>query len=265
MKKIFLILLTTYCCNAFAQAPSPSVINSAGGSGSVPSGTNTITVFYNIGEPVISTISNGANAITQGFLQPDIVGIIGLNLTAFSSNESCFQNKDGKINLVLNTKPYDTCYVVYFWTPAFVCPGTNYACSSLDSLAPGSYSVTVKAFNNHANVNGIAADSVSFSFTITANTEPCQITVFSAFSPNGDGLNDAWIIEDIDQFPNNTVTIYNRWGNKLAGFTNYDNKNVAWKGESPAGTTVPNGTYFYVIELNNGTGYKKGWVEVTGR
>lgn len=264
MKKLTYLFIML-CFGAYSQAPTPQVINSAGGSGSVTSGTNTIDIFYNIGEPIITTINNGSNVITQGFLQPDIVGIIGLNFTALSSNESCLQKNDGKISLILNTKPYDSCYVVYFWTPSSVCPGTNYDCNMVDSLAPGSYSVTAKAFNNHDNVNGIAIDSVSYSFTITANTDPCQITVFSAFSPNGDGLNDAWVIEDIDQFPNNTVTIYNRWGNKLAGFTNYDNKNNAWKGESPAGTIVPNGTYFFVIELNNGTGYKKGWVEVTGR
>lgn len=263
--KSFSYLCILLSLGAYSQTLAPQVINSAGGSGSVSSGTNTIDIYYNIGEPIIATISNGTNAITQGFLQPDIIGIIGLNLTAFSSNESCLKKNDGKISLVLNIKPYDTCYVVYFWTPASVCPATTYTCNSLDSLAPGSYSVTVKAFNNHDSINGVAIDSVFFSFTITANTDPCQITVFSAFSPNGDGLNDAWVIEDIDQFPNNTVTIYNRWGNKLAVFTNYDNKNSAWKGESPSGNSVPNGTYFYVIELNNGTGYKKGWVEVTGK
>ncbi len=264
MKKLTFLFLIL-CFGSFAQTTTPQVINSAGGSGSVSSGTNTIDIFYNIGEPMITTITNGSNILTQGFLQPDIVGIIGLNLTAFSSNESCFEKKDGKINLVLNSKPYDTCYVVYFWTPSSLCPGTNYDCNMVDSLAPGIYSVTVKAFNDHDNVNGIAVDSVGFSFTITANPDPCQIQIFTSFTPNGDGINDTWVIEDIDQFPNNTVTIYNRWGNKLASYTNYDNKNNAWKGETPNGSTVTNGTYFYVIELNNGTGYKKGWVEVTGK
>lgn len=265
MKFFYIILSIAICYNTFSQSIKPAVINSAGGSGSVGTGTVAVDLIYNIGEPIITTISNNTNDLTQGFLQPDMFGSIGLNLTAFSSNESCFQNNDGKITLELNTKPYDTCYVLYFWTPSSVCSGTNYDCNSIDSLTPGNYSVIVKAFNNHSNANSMAIDSVPFSFTITANTDPCQITVFTSFTPNGDGINDGWIIGDIENFPKNTVVIYNRWGNKIASYSNYDNKNTIWKGQAPSGEIVPNGTYFYVIELNNGSGYKKGWIEVTGK
>ena len=79
MKKLtylFIMLSLGVYSQAQAQAPTPQVINSAGGSGSVTSGTNTIDIYYNIGEPIITTINNGSNVITQGFLQPDIVGTI---------------------------------------------------------------------------------------------------------------------------------------------------------------------------------------------
>jgi hypothetical protein len=38
-----------------------------------------------------------------------------------------------------------------------------------------------------------------------------------------------------------------------------------WNGKTQAGTDLPSGTYFYVIELENGNGIKKGWVELTGK
>lgn len=258
MKKLTFLFLIL-CFGSFAQSVAPQVINSAGGSGTVGTGTAAVQVFYNIGEPVIATVSDGTNAITQGFLQPDIVGEFGLTVSSLSSNESCLSKNDGKINITLNTQPTSAVTILYKWTPSALCPNDD--CSSMDSLTPGNYSVLVEAMDN----SSVVLDSVRLNFVITANTDPCQISVFTAFSPNGDGLNDAWIIQDIENFPNNTVTIYSRWGNKLAFYNNYDNKSNAWKGESPSGNIVPNGTYFYVIELNNGTGYKKGWVEVTGK
>jgi len=258
MKKLIYIFIVIGS-NVFSQSLSPQVINSAGGSGSVGTGTAAVQVYYNIGEPVINTIGNGTNLLTQGFLQPDILGNFGLNISPLFSNESCLGKNDGKINLILNTQPPSAITIKYIWTPHFICPGDN--CSSADSLAPGNYSIFIKALGSTGNI----IDSITKQFTIIANTDPCQITVFTAFSPNGDGLNDTWIINDIENFPNNSVHIYNRWGNQIIGINNYNNTNNAWNGQSSSGSVLPNGTYFYVIELNNGAGVKKGWVELTGK
>ena len=258
MKKL-IYLFIIIGCKAFSQSLSPQVINSAGGTGTISTGTNAIQVYYNIGEPVINTIGNGANLLTQGFLQPDILGKFGLNISPLYSSESCLGKNDGKINLMLNTPPPNAVTIKYIWSPHFICPGDN--CSRVDSLAPGNYSVFIKALDSGGNI----LDSVTKQFTITANTDPCQITVFTGFSPNGDGLNDTWIIENIENFPNNSVHIYNRWGNQIIGINNYNNTYNAWNGQSSSGSVLPNGTYFYVIELNNGAGVKKGWIELTGK
>ena len=258
MKKLIYIFIVIGS-NVFSQSLSPQVINSAGGYGTIGTGTNSIEVYYNIGEPVINTIGNGANLLTQGFLQPDVLGKFGLNISPLFSNESCLGKNDGKINLILNTQPSNAVTIKYIWSPHYICPTDN--CSSIDSLAPGNYSVVIKAIGSSGNM----LDSVTKQFTITANTDPCQITVFTAFSPNGDGLNDTWIIGNIENFPNNSVHIYNRWGNQIIGINNYNNTSNAWNGQSYNGAVLSNGTYFYVIELNNGAGVKKGWVELTGK
>ncbi len=253
----FLCLLTL---DVFSQSLSPQVINSAGGTGSVGSGTNAIQIYYNIGEPIITTVANGNNILTQGFLQPDIIGKIGLVVSPLVASESCLSKNDGKIKLTINTLPNNAGTVLYKWTPQSICPNDD--CSSLDSLAPGIYSVYIKVLD--MNNSNIVLDSVVQTFTIVANTEPCQITVYTAFSPNGDGLNDNWQITDIENFPNNKVNIYNRWGNTITRIVNYDNVNNVWNGTFN-GTVLPSGTYFYVIELNDGKGIKKGWVEITGK
>jgi len=240
----------------FAQI-SPQVINSAGGGGAV--GSTGVEVYYNIGEPIITTVSNSNHAITQGFLQPDIVGVFSLSVTPLFQSESCLNKKDGFISLILNSAPSTASQIVYVWTPASVCPAQN--CSSVDSLLPGTYSVVVKALNS----SGIVIDTVSTTYTITASTEPCQITVYNGFTPNGDGLNDSWIIENIENFPSNTVTIFNRWGNQLWSTNNYNNTSNVWDGKSKNGSVLTSGTYFYVIEIDNGSAIKKGWVELTGK
>lgn len=258
MKKLTYIFILIGC-KIYAQSLSPKVINSAGGNGSIGTGTAAVHVFYNIGEPVIATIGNGTNSLTQGFLQSDMLGNFGLNVSPLFSNESCLDKNDGKINLILNAQPSNAVIIKYIWTPQFICPNDN--CSNVDSLAPGNYSVLIKALSSTGNI----LDSITKQFTISANSDPCQISTFTGFSPNGDGLNDTWIIGNIENFPNNSVHIYNRWGNQIIGITNYNNANNSWNGQSSSGTVLPNGTYFYVIELNNGAGVKKGWVELTGK
>lgn len=74
-----------------------------------------------------------------------------------------------------------------------------------------------------------------------------KVKVFNGVSANEDGANDVFFIEDIDLFPNNEVKIYNRWGNQVYFKKGYKNE---WKGEWN-GKQLPDGTYYYIIELND--------------
>ncbi|MGI9542558.1 MAG: gliding motility-associated C-terminal domain-containing protein, partial [Cyclobacteriaceae bacterium] len=90
------------------------------------------------------------------------------------------------------------------------------------------------------------------------------LVIYNAFSPNGDNRNDVWIIEGIERFPNNTVKVFNRWGNLVWETQGYDNQR-AWGGESTEGIiigekVVPDGSYFYVIDLGDGSDRLSGYV-----
>jgi gliding motility-associated-like protein len=89
-----------------------------------------------------------------------------------------------------------------------------------------------------------------------------KIITYNSFTPNGDQINDLWIIDFITGLPDNKVQIFNRWGNLLWEKANYDNINVVWDGKIN-NSLLPNGTYFYVIKSNNVT-KKTGWVELSG-
>jgi len=90
----------------------------------------------------------------------------------------------------------------------------------------------------------------------------CNIETYTAFSPNGDNVNDTWIIDGIEGYNENTVYIYNRWGDLIRKIENYDNSTNVWDGTSTFGNTaVAAGTYFYIVEAN-GTKALSGWVNV---
>lgn len=98
------------------------------------------------------------------------------------------------------------------------------------------------------------------SVTVTVNT--CSLDdVTNAFSPNGDNVNDFWIINGIQSHPLNKVMIFNRWGDKMLDFTNYDNVNNVWDGKYK-GSTVASGTYYFIIEYHDTNEQKAGWIQV---
>ena len=84
-----------------------------------------------------------------------------------------------------------------------------------------------------------------------------ELLIPTGFSPNGDGTNDYWQIVGIDNYPNNTITIFNRLGIKVFSSTNYKND---WNGFFN-GKVVPDGTYFYELNLG-GNNIKKGYLYV---
>ena len=81
------------------------------------------------------------------------------------------------------------------------------------------------------------------------------LDVPNGFSPNSDGTNDYFVIDGISHYPGNILFVYNRWGNLVYKKSDYDNK---WDGTSNVSgiymsRELPNGTYFFILDLNNNT------------
>jgi len=90
-----------------------------------------------------------------------------------------------------------------------------------------------------------------------------DLIVYNGISPNGDGNNDSWKIKGIEKYPENTVNIFNRWGDKVREFANYNNTTRIWNGTNEQGEPLPNGTYYYILEVKN-VGVLKGWIFIRG-
>lgn len=99
--------------------------------------------------------------------------------------------------------------------------------------------------------NGICQTTIFVVEVITRD-----LIIYNGFSPNGDGVNDFFFIRNIDLFPNNRLSIYNRWGNRVYSAEGYEN---TYDGTFD-GHTLPDGTYFYTLEVNENR--YRGFLEI---
>ena len=90
----------------------------------------------------------------------------------------------------------------------------------------------------------------------------CLITTFvpEGFTPNGDGQNDFFVIPEAELYPNNKLTVYNRWGGVIFEASGYDN---TWNGTNEDGQELQDGTYFYTLDLGLGQEALTGFVYIS--
>ena len=114
----------------------------------------------------------------------------------------------------------------------------------VEGLAQGSYAVTIR------DNTGCTYEEV---FDISVNDVAC-LFIPSSFSPNGDDINDTWVIRNIELYPNVELRVFNRWGLDVFQDIGYSEP---WDG-TYRGNPLEPGTYYYVIDLNDGSPLYKG-------
>ncbi|MBK9424310.1 MAG: gliding motility-associated C-terminal domain-containing protein [Bacteroidetes bacterium] len=143
--------------------------------------------------------------------------------------------------------------VSYQWSPSYAMNFTSIPDPIVNPEITTTYSVMI------TDQNGCSAKLEVLVAVICDS-----VMVPNGFSPNGDGTNDGYVIDGIEKFPGNKLWIYNRWGNLVYKAKDYDNK---WNGISnisgvSMGQRVPAGTYFYILDLNDGTKPKSGFLVI---
>lgn len=91
--------------------------------------------------------------------------------------------------------------------------------------------------------------TASITFTVLPNVD---CTIPTLITPNGDGLNDAFVVrcQQGEGPTNRTVTVFNQWGDEVFHKENYQND---WEGTNSGGEDLPVGTYYVIIDFNDGT------------
>lgn len=84
-----------------------------------------------------------------------------------------------------------------------------------------------------------------------------KIQIPTGFTPNEDGINEAWVLEGIEDYPNAEVKIFNRWGGEMFSTKNYQNNPFNGKKDNSA---LPMGTYYYVIKTGDDVPTLTGYV-----
>ncbi|MFN6040256.1 MAG: PKD domain-containing protein, partial [Bacteroidota bacterium] len=132
----------------------------------------------------------------------------------------------------------------YFWFPASGLSSSTISNPKANPMVSTKYILTV------IDVNGcIGYDTVNVNIV-----DDYKLVANNVITPNGDGANDVWKIENISTFSDAELMIFDRWGKMIYNVTGYDN---SWGGTS--GTDIlPDGTYYYVITFPTSSIVYKG-------
>ncbi|MBS1524807.1 MAG: beta-propeller fold lactonase family protein [Bacteroidetes bacterium] len=118
--------------------------------------------------------------------------------------------------------------------------------------APGVYTIVV---------NGVADSNYTIKYnngTLTVTAPPISVVIPNTFTPNGDGVNDFWDIGALTSYPQCLVSIFTRYGSLVFQSKGYPKP---WDG-TYMNSPVPTGTYYYIIDLQNGSPLLSGFVAV---
>jgi gliding motility-associated-like protein len=222
--------------------------------GEAISGVNTASLT--IDPATFADESDNYNVVISGLCLPEVTSfntsleIDSLPIaTATTNSPVCI---GGTIILTANTLFGAT----YEWTNT-----DGYLSNNQISEIPDAQAEDAGSFELVVTKDGCSSEPISVYITM----RPCLIELVSipeGFSPNGDGINDYFVITGIGFYPNNTFVIFNRWGNKVFEASPYAND---WNGNSQFGLRVggdelPIGTYFYILDLGDGTDEFKGTI-----
>jgi len=105
--------------------------------------------------------------------------------------------------------------------------------------------------------NPVTGCVVKGSVKILLNT--ASLFIPTLFTPNGDGINDTFVIKGIESYPDNNLEIFNRWGNKVFAENGYGLSQKNWNGSG-----LLEGTYYYVLKVRSGssTQTRSGWTMI---
>ena len=93
---------------------------------------------------------------------------------------------------------------------------------------------------------------------VTVVVSTSNIIIADLITANADGLNDTWNIMGIENHSDTKVLVFNISGNTVFESSDYDN---SWQG-SYNGSQLPDGTYYYIVELTTESEVRKGFITI---
>jgi gliding motility-associated-like protein/uncharacterized repeat protein (TIGR01451 family) len=176
----------------------------------------------------------------------------------------------------------------YYWVdssgqidPGQADPNGRYGIWIVDRLEPGEQAVlrlevTVTDPTEDGILYNIASIPASYTNDVNPDNNQSEVSVlvdiinqqesgflYNQFSPNGDGYNDFLIVKNVGNYRTTvgkgvSLQVFDRYGNSVYENKDYDN---SWDGTGNSGE-LPKGTYFYILDLGDGSDVRKGWIQI---
>lgn len=140
-----------------------------------------------------------------------------------SLEDTCLSSRGTIISTIISGTPVYT----YSWSR-----GDN--SQHLTNVLAGNYSLVVTDGNGCSKSEHIVVGNIG---------DVCAVVIPNIITPNGDNMNDNFVITNLEFFPKNNLVVFNRWGKKIYEKTGYQND---WNGDGHS-----DGTYFFILELND--------------
>lgn len=156
-------------------------------------------------------------------------------------------------------------------TPTAVTSTATYTVTTSNSSGSGSFDITItvdEPLDPDTDNDGVTDNKDNCPTTYNPNQvdsnndgigdacDSAALLVSEAITPNGDGINDTWMIYNIEKHPSTSVRVFNRWGSEVFQSKNYKND---WDGNG-----LPESAYYYKVILNGDGGKEsKGWLYIT--
>ncbi|TDO19063.1 MBG domain-containing protein [Pedobacter duraquae] len=203
--------------------------------GAAGAATVTVTVRDNGG-----TDNGGVDVTTRSFT----ITVNAIPIVAISSDKGLSISKGDRVVLTA------TGGVSYSWrNAAGIVSGQNTAVLTVRPDVTATYEVTATNAGGCAEVQTITIEVVSDYIAVKAT---------NLMTPNGDGKNDFFVIDNIDKYPGNVLKVFDRGGRVLFEKKDYDNSFDA----TIKGSPLKEGTYYYIIDFGPGQLKKKGFITV---
>ena len=236
---------------SFTASAAGSLPCGAAGTTTLNATASNTNVTYNWSGPAVTNGSNTANAEVSGAGVYTV--LVTDNITGCSSTQTVIVNSTtvnaafnpdvtiGAPPLTVVFTNQSTGAITYSWNFG---NGTSTQTNPTNVFSsPGTYTVVL------VSMNGACTSTAEVVIKVNEKIG----TVPEVFTPNGDGHNDVFEIKGLDSYPNNSLQIFNRWGNPVYFAKPYKND---WDGTpNTAGKTgtskLPTATYFYILDLGD--------------
>lgn len=251
--------LDTATVSVLVNALPPSTITASGPLNFCPNDTLTLSAAVGGYDYMWSTTDTTSSIIvtTSGTfvltITDSITGCMNMDSVTTilypSPSVSAGADIDLSLGSSIDLEGSGTEIITWFWFPNTGLSNSSIANPTAAPIVTTMYTLTGTDANGCTDVD---------TMTITVIMD-YNVTISNLMTPNDDGFNDRWIVQNVENYPDTKVIIVNREGQEVFSSDSYDNN---WDGTSKAGKKLPDGTYYYIIQFRDDEKVYKGAITI---